>query len=93
MDIYGVSPDGGELAVFAGSPSDEREPRWSPDGRRLAFTSDSAGLPQLAVLDIDSGLIERPTETPASDPQWSPDGEWIAFVSDPLPNDNRRDND
>ena len=92
-DLHGVRPDGGESTVFVGSPNDEREPRWSPDGRRLAFTSDSAGLHQLAVIYIDSGLIERPTETPASDPQWSPDGEWIAFVSDPLPNDNRRDNE
>ena len=92
-DLHGVRPDGGESAVFVGSPNDEREPRWSPDSRRLAFTSDFAGLPQLAVIYIDSGLIERPAETPASDPQWSPDGEWIAFVSDPLPNDNRRDNE
>ncbi len=59
-----------------------REPRLSPDGRRVAYTVEAGGARQVVVLDLRSGAARQITasEHPVSDPQWSPDGTWLAFV-------------
>lgn len=57
------------------------QPRWSPDGRRLAATQwRSADQPwQLCVLDAASGaVLEPPLPARVSSYRWSPNGEWIA---------------
>ena len=58
-------------------------PRWSPDGRRLAYASTSeSGAPQLFVRWMDTGQTARITGLPDS-PQginWSPDGRRIAYL-------------
>jgi dipeptidyl aminopeptidase/acylaminoacyl peptidase len=68
-----------EQIVAVESP---REPRLSPDGRRIAFTADAAGARQAFVMDMRSGLARQVTasEHAVADPQWSPDGSWLAFV-------------
>ncbi len=68
-----------EQAAAVESP---REFRLSPDGRRVAFTSEAAGARQIFVMSARGGYPEQITATdkPASDPQWSPDGRRIAFV-------------
>jgi dipeptidyl aminopeptidase/acylaminoacyl peptidase len=61
-----------------------REFRLSPDGRRVAFTAESAGARQIFLMASRGGYPEQltATEKSASDPQWSPDGRRIAFVRD-----------
>jgi dipeptidyl aminopeptidase/acylaminoacyl peptidase len=61
-----------------------REFRLSPDGRRVAFTAESAGARQIFIMPVRGGYPEQLTATDksASDPQWSPDGRRIAFVRD-----------
>jgi dipeptidyl aminopeptidase/acylaminoacyl peptidase len=61
----------------------DRHPRWSPDGRALAFVSERAGRPQLYVIDRAGGEARRleTTVDAASPPVWSPDGTRIAFVA------------
>ena len=60
------------------------EPAWSPDGKRLAYTSDrrGTGTMDLYVRDMESGKEERLTETTESvaAPVFSPDGKSIAFT-------------
>jgi dipeptidyl aminopeptidase/acylaminoacyl peptidase len=58
-------------------------PRWSPDGRWLAFTSDRSEKTQLWVVPVDGGepiqLIDLPGGV--EDHGWSPDGAMLTFVS------------
>jgi len=61
---------------------DNLSPSWSPDGRRIAFTSDRNGVYNLYVAAVDSG-----TSTPITDvlngvfdPAWSIDGRKIVFT-------------
>jgi CubicO group peptidase (beta-lactamase class C family) len=61
-------------------------PAWSPDGSRIAFTSDREGQSnwEIYVMDADGSNQERLTYTDAIDglPSWSPDGTQIVFESD-----------
>jgi dipeptidyl aminopeptidase/acylaminoacyl peptidase len=73
---------GQESPIYSGQ-GDGVSPRWSPDGKRLAFISrPKEGRAQIYVRWSDSGVIARVTdltETPSS-LVWSPDGTSIAFL-------------
>jgi Tol biopolymer transport system component/DNA-binding winged helix-turn-helix (wHTH) protein len=58
-------------------------PRWSPDGRRIAFEVLAKGHSDIHVVNVDGGLPERVTSEPSDDvvPSWSNDGRWIYFAS------------
>ncbi len=57
---------------------------WSPDGSRIAFTSDRDGNIEVYVMNADGTGQTRLTANPGADgaPAWSPDGSRIAFESD-----------
>ena len=71
-----------ELSAGAGR---DHSPRWSPDGRTLAFVSDRAGgRPQLFLLPVAGGEARQVTHFKAGvsgEGFWSPDGAHIAFTS------------
>ena len=74
-------------AITALTPSgdwNDEQPRWSPDGRRIAFKSDRAGSYNLYVMNADGSNVARLTEHGAvdHDPTWLPDGESLVFTSD-----------
>jgi hypothetical protein len=63
------------------SPEDDRDPAWSPNGRRLAYASRRDGNWDIYVYDLDSNATTRMTfglEFEAG-PQWSPDGSYLVY--------------
>src|SRR5262249_9516013 len=61
--------------------SDDEDPSWSPDGLKIAFTSDRNGNPQVFTMNADgSNQTQFSQESgDAGAPSWSPDGSKIAF--------------
>jgi Tol biopolymer transport system component len=58
-------------------------PAWSPDGSRIAFSSERDGNAEIYVMKADGSGMTRLTHTSADerDPAWSPDGRTIAFIT------------
>ena len=85
--IYLLSADGGEHRQLTRETSSSSSPRWSPDGKKLAFISSREGGPQIWLLEVSTGQVQKVSSisTGASGPVWSPDGKWIAFTSDIYP--------
>lgn len=88
-DIWSVAADGSSQPreLIAGERS-ESTPRFSPDGKRVAFISTRDGAPQVYVADADGANVRRVTDlTKGVQPPlvFSPDGSRIAFVSDVYP--------
>jgi dipeptidyl aminopeptidase/acylaminoacyl peptidase len=74
----------GESKIIGGpdGPLDAIQPRWSPDGRRVVFTSNSPGIYTLFTYDLETGALTQETDATheAAEPDWSPDGERISFT-------------
>lgn len=91
--LWSVDPASGLQRRLTGAKRDA-SPRWSPDGKFLAFTrqGEKDGKPtppQIWVLPMDGGEAQQLTRLPkgASNPRWSHDGKTIAFLS----NSNQQD--
>src|SRR5213083_2466572 len=76
----------GAVRQLTTGPGSDRQPRWSPDGRTLAFVSTRENGAQLWVLPVAGGGGEarRVTSLPdgVSDPLWLPDGAGLVVTSD-----------
>jgi len=81
-DIWIVPVAGGASRQLTRGGSDVR-PRWSPDGRKLAFLSSRDGTAQIYWIGLEGGEASRVTSLSAGadNELWSPDGKSIAFIS------------
>jgi len=86
-DIWIVPAAGGEARKLTDSPKQDRHPRWSPDGRSIAFESNRDGSFQIYIVNADGGGTRQLTSisTEASTALWSPDEKTMAFVSSVFP--------
>jgi dipeptidyl aminopeptidase/acylaminoacyl peptidase len=85
-NIWIVPTVGGEPRQLTRGGSDQR-PRWSPDGKTIAFVSARDGAPQIYWISLAGGEATRLTSLSggADNDLWSPDGKTIAFVSSVYP--------
>ena len=82
-DTGTTPPSGGMAWRLTDHDASDRSPSWSPDGQRIAFTSDRDGNLGVYVMDADGANPRRLTDHDAWDgyQSWSPDGRRIAFQS------------
>ena len=82
-DIWTVPARGGQARLLVSHPATEARPKYSPDGKSLAFTSTRNGNADIYVLNIASGDIRRITFDDGAETldNWSADGNWIYFSS------------
>ena len=71
------------LRQWTGSSKSEHTPRWSPDGRTLAFLSDREDTTQIWLIPADGGEAAKLTtgKNAIETFRWSPDGSRIAFLA------------
>jgi len=86
-DIWIVPLSGGEPQRLTSSPKADSRPRWSPDGKRIAFISSRSGSPQVWMIDPRGGEAFQVSalSTGASGVIWSPTGKHLAFLSSVYP--------
>ncbi len=80
-DLYLLPIEGGEARALTTSIAWEMQPRFSPDGEWLAFTSDAAGGDNIWVMKRDGSAARQITNEDfrlLNSPAWSPDGNYIA---------------
>ena len=84
-DLWVANADGtGEPRRLTTSPKRDAHPRWSPDGKWIAFESTRDGDSQIYLLPAEGGGEARKLttlSTGASQAVWAPDGKSLAFVS------------
>ena len=80
-DIYQMPLEGGEARSLTRGHAWDMQPRFSPDGKRIAFTSDRAGGDNIWIMELASGELRQITHESfrlLNNPSWSPDGDYIA---------------
>jgi dipeptidyl aminopeptidase/acylaminoacyl peptidase len=74
--------EGQQPVQFTGGTKDSA-PRWSPDGRYLAFVSNRSGSSQIWLLPLEGGEARQLTRIKGGvgGPVWSPDSKYLAFTA------------
>ncbi|HEV2987752.1 MAG TPA: S9 family peptidase [Candidatus Angelobacter sp.] len=82
-NLWIINADGSNNRPLTSGVHNDNNPRWSPDGTRVAYVSDDDGHAQIYVRWMDSGQTARITSLQAgpSRIEWSPDGKEISFAS------------
>ena len=79
-DLYTMPIAGGTATRFSGGMAFDAQPRFSPDGKRIAFISDRSGGDNvwIATLDgKDTTQVTKGNDAIILSPEWTPDGKYI----------------
>lgn len=80
-DLYVIPATGGDARPITSGIAWDEQPRWSPDGTRIAFTSDRGGGDNIWIANRD-GSDPKPVTQESfrllNSPVWTPDGEFVA---------------
>ncbi len=82
--LFIINADGSNLTPLPTAPGGDLEPAWSPDGKRIAFTSLRDGYMQIYSINLDDLSVTRLTNTSPEEitrqPSWSPINNQIVFA-------------
>lgn len=83
LEIMVMDADGSNQVRLTENRFQDSLPSWSPDGSKIAFTSNRDGDFEIYVMNADGTNQTRVTNSPGEDahPMWSPDGSQITFHS------------
>ena len=80
-DLYTMPIKGGEAKALTADMAWNIQPRFSPDGKTIAFISDRQGGDNIWLMDSDGSNLRQVSKTNTGivhNPYWSPDGNYIA---------------
>ncbi len=86
-DIWLIPSTGGTPRQLTSSEKADDRPRWSPDGKNIAFNSTRDGSPQIYLIDVTGGEARKVTSIPngTSNHIWMPDGKTLIFQTSVYP--------
>lgn len=79
-DIYTLPAEGGTAKALSTGPAYDSHPRYSPDGTRIAFTSDRSGMENLWIMNADGKnprAITDQKDYAHRNATWTPDGQYL----------------
>jgi len=84
-EVYTMRPNGSSVRQLTFNDAEEFHPDWSPDSRRITFTTDRDGDFEVYAMRADGSDPTNVTADPAGDDAvsaWSPDGEKIVYITE-----------
>jgi Tol biopolymer transport system component/predicted Ser/Thr protein kinase len=79
-DLFVAFASGGGLQQLTDDEFQDRAPRWSPEGQRIAFYSNRTGQYEIWTINRDGSGLAQLTRSPGAHyPVWSPDGRRMAY--------------